>query len=72
MEYLYFMYTAQYFSVNIEICGFQEDLWLLHFMFRTHLLSHIFVKLVVVAFSSPARILGECSTIHSLPVLLFF
>ena len=27
---------------------------------------------VVVAFSSRARILGECSTIHSPPALLFF
>ena len=27
---------------------------------------------VVVAFSSLARIVGECSTIHSLPALFFF
>ena len=29
-------------------------------------------KLLVVAFSSHTRILGECSTIHSLPELFFF
>ena len=29
-------------------------------------------KLMVLAFSSLARILGECSTIHSLPALFFF
>ena len=29
-------------------------------------------QMVVVAFSSRARILGECSTIHSPPALFFF
>ena len=29
------------------------------------------IRMVVVAFSSRVRILGECSTIHSLPVFFF-
>ena len=32
----------------------------------------VVVVVVVMAFSSLARILGECSTIHSLPALFFF
>ena len=32
----------------------------------------VVVVVVVVAFSSRARILGECSTIHSPPALFFF
>ena len=33
---------------------------------------HAVVVVVVVAFSSPARILAECLTIHSPPELFFF
>ena len=35
-------------------------------------MPHTTVVIVMVAFSSTARILGECSTIHSLPALFFF
>ena len=34
--------------------------------------TRVFQVVVVVAFSSRARILGECSTIHSPPALFFF
>ena len=38
----------------------------------TSFLLHVRMVVVVVAFSSFVGILGECLTIHSLPVLFFF
>ena len=34
--------------------------------------SAVYSCTLVVAFSSRARVLGECSTVHSLPALFFF
>ena len=38
---------------------------------NTHNSVTMYVNVVVVTFSSHARILGECLTIHSLPALFF-
>ena len=56
------MYNTKHFYINIK------NQWtLLH-----QTLQHQHQELVVVAFSSRVRILGECLVIHSLPPFFFF
>ena len=43
-----------------------------HKVDMSYTMNQVFCGDLVVAFSSLARILGECSTIHSLPTLFFF